>query len=293
MVLSKNAHKDTSKNTNFCKIIIGKLNDIRYIPHNKIGDSVCGQPILAFFVGNRKARNKILVTGGMHAREWVTALVVAELAKKYYKMYQKNKFDAEIIFIPLTNPDGVRLAIDGLTPFFAKQKKFLLSVNSGDTDFSQWKANANAVDINVNFDANWGGGVQNVFSPAPANYVGKYPESEPETQSLVNIVNRLHPSSSIAFHTKGDIIYYGFDQLPEWQIERDKIIADDISAQTGYPPVQSVGSAGGLNDWIALTTTAPAFTVEVGSDTLPHPIGEDQLPAIMNRVNNLLDIFLQ
>jgi g-D-glutamyl-meso-diaminopimelate peptidase len=285
----------------FCELI-SELDGIRFIPHNEIGRSVCGQPIYAFFVGKNNAvktletgtpaTKRILVTGGMHAREWITTLVVIELAKKYFKLSKKQKFGAEIIFIPLTNPDGVRLEMDGLTPFFDGKREFLLTVNSGSTDFSQWKANANAVDINVNFDANWGGGSQNVFEPAPANYVGPYPESEPETQTLVNFVNRIRPTDSIAFHSKGNVIYYGFDQLPEWQIERDKVIADDLGQVTGYTPVQSINSAGGLTDWVALTSAAPSFTAEVGSPEIPHPIDETHLPEIMERVADILDIFL-
>jgi g-D-glutamyl-meso-diaminopimelate peptidase len=276
----------------FFKKIVKKLNEIRYIPHNKIGESVCGQSVFAFFVGRRNSKNKILVTGGIHAREWVTTPVVIELAKIYAKRYEKERFDATIIFVPLSNPDGVRLSIDGLTPFFEKKREFLLAVNNGNTDFTQWKANADAVDINVNFDADWGGGEQNVFQPAPANFVGAYPESEPETVNLVRLVNQVCPTVSIAFHTKGEVIYYGFEQLPEWEIQRDKIIADDLAQITGYVPTQSVNSAGGLNDFIAETTSAPSFTIEVGNPNLPHPITENELPQIMERVKNILDIFI-
>jgi g-D-glutamyl-meso-diaminopimelate peptidase len=272
--------------------IVTELDGIRYIPHSIIGRSVMGQPIYKFCVGNPSAKNKILVTGGMHAREWVTALVVIELAQKYYRQYAKQRFDTQIIFVPLTNPDGVRLAMDGLSPFFRRKRKFLLSVNSGSGDFSQWKANADAVDINVNFDANWGGGAQNVFEPAPANYVGPYPESEPETMALVNLVNCLRPTGSLAFHTKGEIIYYGFDELPPEQIAKTRIIADDIAQITGYTPVQSLNSAGGLTDWAVLTTSAPSVTIEVGSENLPHPITEAHLPEITARVKNILDIFV-
>ena len=65
-------------------------------------------------------------------------------------------------------------------------KDFILLVNDGSTDFSYWKANANAVDMNVNFDAGWGKGVQNVFCPAPANFVGYYPNSEREVRSIID-----------------------------------------------------------------------------------------------------------
>ena len=56
--------------------------------------------------------------------------------------------------MPLVNPDGVRIAL---------------------TRDKLWKANAKGVDLNVNFDARWGKGRRNVFSPAAENYVGPMP----------------------------------------------------------------------------------------------------------------------
>jgi g-D-glutamyl-meso-diaminopimelate peptidase len=221
----------------------------------------------------------------MHAREWITALTVIELIK----IYEKKEFDGCVAFVPLVNPDGTRLAMDGVTKFFTKRKSFLTQVNNGSYNFSLWKANANAVDINVNFDANWGGGEHNVFVPAPANFVGDYPESEPETAALVKFVNEFRPTGNIAFHSKGEVIYYGFKELPQKQIEYEREIAEALAVETGYAAEQSINSAGGLCDWTAQTTGAPSLTIEVGSDSLPHPITEKYLPEIVGQVKNVID----
>ena len=66
----------------------------------------------------------------------------------------------------MTNPDGVALALGGLSSVKEPSRAdFLRGLNGGE-DFSLWKANANGVDLNVNFDARWGAGIKNVFSPA-------------------------------------------------------------------------------------------------------------------------------
>ena len=70
-----------------------------------------------------------------------------------------------------------------------KLQDFLLDVNGGNTDFSLWKANARAVDLNVNYNAKWGEGRQNVTYPAPSDYIGEFPVSEPENIALRDFIN--------------------------------------------------------------------------------------------------------
>ena len=47
-----------------------------------------------------------------------------------------------------------------------------------------YKANANGVDLNVNFDAKWGSGESNLTTINDENYIGKHPFSESETKAL-------------------------------------------------------------------------------------------------------------
>jgi g-D-glutamyl-meso-diaminopimelate peptidase len=242
------------------------------------------QPIYAYSVGNIKAAKRILVTGGMHAREWITAFAVFELIKIYDSKYKNGEFEGHIIFVPLCNPDGVRLALDGLNDFWDKRKEFLLRANKDRQDFSLWKANANAVDLNVNFNADWGKGSQNVFSPASANYVGECPESEPETRALVRLVKNFRPTYGLAFHSKGEVIYYSR--------ETDEDKACGLGKITGYRPILSRNSAGGLTDFLAWEMNIPSFTIEVGDDNLTHPIGKSQLPRIMGQITDAISYLL-
>ena len=84
---------------------------------------------------------------------------------KHLLKHPELLLDGGIYFIPMTNPDGVRLAQEGAGFIRNKElKKNLLQINGG-PDFSLWKANINGVDLNTNFDARWGQGKRNVFFP--------------------------------------------------------------------------------------------------------------------------------
>lgn len=244
-----------------------------------VGYSLLSQPIYGVHIGSYEG-NQLLIEGAIHAREYITALLVVDLVKYLHS----TAIDGGIYFIPMVNPDGVRLVLEGISGIRCeKTADFLTNVNGGSNDFSQWKADANAVDLNVNFDALWGGGSQNVFCPAPANFVGYYPNSEREVNNLINFTLKNQPNATISYHTKGEVIYYGFEVLSPEQTARDLNIAEAISQVTGYHVVKTANSTGGYSDWISLNLGVPAFTIEVGSSDLNHPIGKDQLPLIFEQ----------
>lgn len=238
-----------------------------------IGKSVCGQPIFALYAGSGEPR--ILLQYALHGREWITALLALAHAEKGVPV-------GTAAFLPLCNPDGAALSARGerfLKTLPACRAAFLRAVNGGE-DFSQWKANANAVDCNVNFDAEWGSGVRNVRSPASANYIGPYPFSEPETRALRDFTLAFRPAATVSYHTKGGEIYWEFGQTGQAFL-RDGQIARKIAAETGYTARQIRGSAGGYKDWCIRALGIPSFTIEAGSDSCPHPLGEEQLPQLI------------
>lgn len=232
-----------------------------------IGKSVLFQNIYSFHIGDA-SENQILIIGGMHAREWISTLLVIKLINHYAKL----NLGGGIYFIPLCNPDGVRLALNGATdPIFKEKKNFLLQINSNKKDFTFWKANANAVDLNVNFDALWGGGAQNITYPNPENFIGEKPNSEPEVNALINYVIKIKPKLTISYHSKGEVIYYGFEKLKPKEIIRDKKICQIFSEITGYKSEKTEKSTGGFSDWVSEHLRIPAFTFELGNDFFYAP----------------------
>lgn len=258
---------------------IEQLQDVKGVDFFTIGYSLLGEPIYAAHVGSYEGK-QLLVEGAIHAREWVTSLLLVEMAT----YYATQNFRGGMYFIPMVNPDGVRLVLDGVKDISCeKLREFLKLVNNGSDDFSLWKANANGVDLNVNFDALWGQGTQNVFCLAPANFVGYYPNSEREVQTLIDFTNQVKPDITLSYHTKGEVIYYGFETLSDAQLARDYAIASTISDTNGYPIVKTSGSVAGYSDWVSLNLGVPAFTIEVGNNSLSHPIGEEYLNVIFEQ----------
>lgn len=246
----------------------------------RVGKSLFGRDILGVHIGSY-AGNQILLNGAIHAREYVTSLVLIRMID-----YLRNRsFDGGFYFVPLSNPDGVALVLQGIESVANCEnfRRYLIDTNQGSEDFSQWKANGEAVDLNVNFNALWGQGVQNVRCPAPENFIGFYPESEREVRSLVAFAEKNQPAFTIDYHTKGEVIYYGLQTQTQAEMSRNLKIANNIAEYTGYKVLRSEGSVGGFQDFSIDTLKIPSVTIEVGSADLPHPIGEEYVQEIFER----------
>lgn len=238
-----------------------------------IGRSVCGQPLVALHVGGQG--KQLLFQYAIHAREWVTALLALAHIKEGVPR-------GGAWFIPLANPDGAALSLRGekfLRTLPPHRAELLRRVNGG-RDYSLWKANAAAVDLNVNFDAAWGAGAANVRAPAPENYIGPAPFSEPESRALRDFTLSVRPAATVSYHTKGREIYWEFGQRGQ-ALRRDEALARALAERTGYRARVITGSAGGYKDWCIRALGIPAFTIEAGSDALRHPLGEHSLPSLL------------
>ncbi len=202
-----------------------------------IGYSFRGREIFAFHIGSLTGR-QFISTYAIHGREWITA----KLAIKHIKTGLKRGGGW---IIPLVNPDGAQYS-QGSHPL--------------------WKANARGVDLNCNFDANWGTGRLNTKIRGGENCIGDYPFSELETIALRDFTKKIRPFVTLSFHTKGEEIYWEYDG-------RGDIRGAEILKQaTGYEPKKIYGSSGGYKDWCIKKLCIPAYTIECGSDSLEHPI---------------------
>ncbi len=237
-----------------------------------VGKSVLGRNIYAFKVGTGSPVG--IAQYAVHGREYITA----KLALRHLEVGVKGT----LWVLPLTNPDGALLSqigINSVKNSVWKQK--LLAINGSD-NFSLWKANARGVDLNVNFDAEWGKGKQNVYQPSRESYVGKKPFSEPETRALKKFTLQITPDYTVSYHTKGEEIYWYFYQSMR-TCPRDKRLAIVLSQATSYPLSYAKGSVGGYKDWCIQTLKIPSFTIEVGADTHAHPLGENALLEIIEK----------
>lgn len=242
-----------------------------------IGKSVCGRDILCLHRGGYSGM-QLVITAAIHARECYTALVVLEQARRF----DKTESDG-VYFVPLVNPDGA--------VFF----------ESGDCSGSDvlcrfrahnrvWKANANGVDLNCNFDANFGSGVMNKFAAGPNGYVGAFAHSEPESAALVRLTHAVKPAATVSYHCMGGELYWEFFQSGEAR-RRDKTLATAIAAEIGAERVDGdLRSAGGYKDYCVQKLGIPAFTIELIKHGT-HPFSPDDFyPEAQN--NALLPTFI-
>ncbi len=253
-----------------------------------LGYSLFSQPIYASHVGGYSGR-QVIVQCAIHAREYVTSLLGVELARHAADTFREDG----AYFIYNTNPDGVRLVLDGAAYVpCALQGDFLVAVNGGSEDFSLYKANGAAVDLNTNFDAKWGGGAMNRRCPSPESFIGYYPMSEREVGLLGDFTSAIRPYATLSYHTKGEVIYYGFEGQSEASLERDKKIAERLAAATSYTPVPTIASTGGYKDWCIEKFDIPAFTIEVAPSDASHPVSESILPELYEQNKNVLEVLL-
>lgn len=209
----------------------------------------------------------IIVQYGIHAREHVTC----RLALAQIEDFSQNGKKGTVYFIPAVNIDGIEIAL--------KEKPL-------------YKANANGVDLNVNFDASWGKGEQNLFVRGDENYIGERPFSESETKALRDFTLSVKPNATISYHAKGEEIYWQFLQ-DENREKRDFYIASRLALVTGYSLKSTPNSCGGYKDWCIEKLKIPAFTIEVGKEEYPHPVCHKHLLEIYLQNKEVIDTLIQ
>ena len=245
-----------------------------------LGKTLLNNPILMVKKGDNCVNNgKILIVASIHAREYITSYLVANLAKDYKGAYP-------IDFIPMLNPDGVFLCRNGVTSIKNRPKlaKDLLAINKS-PNFSLWKANARCVDLNVNYDADWGEGISNKRYKHGSDYIGEYPHSEIETQIIVNLLEKNNYTMIVSYHSKGEEIYWGYKSDTRYKKE-----ATLIAKKLGYALKESHGSAGGLKDYFTLKYKRLGLTIEVGKDKFNHPYPMSELPQLIKQHSNSLEL---
>lgn len=247
-----------------------------------IGKTVLGRDIPAFSIG--PLHGAVLYVGGFHSQEWLTILTLYNLLEDISSSIKQNKnlagieivdslFSRGIIIIPCINIDGMDLIANGFCSA-GNYENFVREISDG--DLSRWNANINGVDINHNFDAGYElvkqAEIQNgITGPAPRQYGGVCPESEPETKALTNLCIQYDISRVVAFHSQGEEIFYHYGENTP---PHAKSLAQIFASSSGYEVLEPTGMAshGGFKDWFIEKTGRPGFTIEIGKGVNPLPV---------------------
>lgn len=242
--------------------------------------SVMGKEIIALSIGSGPKR--VHMNGSIHANEWITTPVLVRFLNEYALaltsgtdirgLNMRQWYAAATMYvIPMLNPDGVDLVIEG-PPDEEPYRSNVLQINDGNEIFSGWKANIRGVDLNKQFPALWErDAVQGPQQPAPRDYSGTAPLTEPEVQGLAEFTRRKDFAHVLAFHTQGKVIYWGFEQLEPPEAET---MANEFARVSGYSAVRYVDSTAGYKDWFIQNWRRPGFTIELGEGVNPLPLSQ-------------------
>lgn len=251
-----------------------------FLRRSSIGRSVMGKEIPEIRIGI--GQKSVHFNASIHANEWITTPVLMRFMNEYalavtnsadirgLSMYAQY-LQTTLSIIPMLNPDGVNLVISG-PPNEEPYRSNALVINNGSGDFSGWKANIRGVDLNKQFPALWERDAAiGPQEPAPRDYSGTAPLTEPEVQHLAALTRTRDFDRVLAFHTQGEVLFWGFEGLEPPESEA---LANEFAAVSGYRAVRYVESTAGYKDWFIQDWRRPGFTIELGLGENPLPLSQ-------------------
>lgn len=236
-----------------------------------------------------------LIESGTHSREVANPVLTSRIIYDYVLDYINDEhlpdidvrdiLDTSVLhFVINSNPDGYNIAkfgINGLRTESAYTR--LLSVD--DTEYFNYKANTNGVDLNRNYPDiyydiqsntwidKWSvkRNKHNTEEPSGAYYFGPYAGSEIETQIMMTYLLRYDFRYYLSYHSKGEVIFGNYRYLDPMTVEHVAEYRELASESTGYripTYYESDVSSGYMGDFIINNTLKPAITIE----TIPYEV---------------------
>lgn len=274
--------------------------------YSSIGRTHDGRNIYAVKLGNPNAERQILISAGIHGREYLTPMLVMKQLEFYLYNYDTAEYGgvalSEIFekytfcILPMCNPDGNTLAQFGIDSINSEAlRDNILSIYESDKAkgytkdpiekyLTYWKANVKGVDLNRNFNTGDWATVNNIKKPSYINYKGITPLCEPESRALESYVNSLSsPTVSLAIHSQGEIIYFdcgqGFHECLD--------LAKTARESCGYKIIYETKRDAAFEDWCVIGKGIPSITVETGNYSVKDPIPDDEFQSIWNACRDL------
>ena len=203
-----------------------------------LGKTVRGRDITAMIYGSGTKR--VLIFGGIHGDEQHTTVVARALAVNINT--ETLPSNLTLVIIPDVNPDGLMVAT---------------------------RVNANGVDINRNFPSKtW----RSEFS-GQNHYPGTKPSSEPETQAVLNLLERYPPHLVVTLHAALGCV--------NWDGQSGATLAQTLASVNKYPLCASLGyeTPGSLGILMGIDRQVPTVTIEL-RPTRATVLVQENLPAL-------------
>lgn len=226
---------------------------------------------------------KFNLISAVHAREYATAELATRFAEYLLANYDHDPDITwlldyfEVHTIPIANPDGRKIAEDGI--YWRKNT----DNDDGCPYSSLW-----GTDLNRNSSFKWGGAGAST-NACEITYRGSSAASEPETQAIQNYAAALFadqrgPADSdpaptdaegvfITLHSYGELVLYpwGWTSGPSPNDAAYETLGRKFGYFTGYQVCRSGGAgclyltAGSNDDWVYGELGAASFTFELGT----------------------------
>lgn len=245
-----------------------------------LGYTPDGNPINELVIGTGDAE-PVIIFGSIHGREYHTAkylmFEVFEMVRawdnnQWYMGYDLRSFlnTHTLRIIPVMNPDGMNIA----------QKGFWVSRNlqylEGTVDHRTWKADAQMINPNRNFDFLYSGGTDNLSQRYGQHGMGTAPEESVVVRITADYLKATDFNATLQLHEKGKIIYWS-DSYNADRIPGNRWFAEQVRLVNGYPlmPVTSAwgNMQGGLENWVRGAFNRPSLCIEMSRSTgdVPNP----------------------
>ena len=260
-----------------------------FLQVQNIGFSILGKQLPIIRLG--RGEKEVFYSASFHANEWITSVILMKFIEDYCIAYTnksnlfgynvRNLFSTVSIYImPMVNPDGVNLVTGAYSINSSIYRSFQnISNNYPNIPFPNgWKANFKGVDLNLQFPAGWEQArrikySQGFTSPAPRDFVGYGPLTEPESLAIYNFTLSHNFRLVISYHTQGQEIYWNFQNINP---PRGFAICTRFANASGYTlsNVPFNSSFAGYKDWFIQDYNRPGYTIEAGIGQNPLPISQ-------------------
>lgn len=279
-----------------------------------IGKSHDNRDIILLKLG--LGQNHMVCTGGVHGRESINPIVLMKIIQYYAMLYRSHEASFEksksieisklyrsrkkygeilfcrcvyellntytILFIPLLNPDGYMIALEG---FDMINDTYLRDICDKDNrHYNTWKFNGRSIDINRNFPSKLWIKKNDLDEAA----------SENETKALIDIFNKYKPLGYLDFHSRGESIYFYRSTMSVEYNNRQLDIANKLVNIIDYDLMEpeeeiDLGDSGGNTvHYFSEHFNKPALTIETVEEDAGFPLNPEYRQTVFDEIKLII-----